>query len=216
MNALLQEILKEKIIVIVRGVYGEKLLALSKALYAGGLRFLEVTFDQKDENCTPKTAQAVEMLRCAHGGKMHFGAGTVLSEAQAEAAAQAGAEFLISPNTDPAIIRKTKELGLLSIPGAMTPTEILTAHACGADLVKLFPAAALGMGYIKDIMAPLGHIRLLATAGVTEENFAQFLRLGMVGAGIGGRLTDKKLIAEENWAELTRRAEEFCRIAREN
>ncbi len=216
MSELLEHILEEKIIIIVRGIYGKELLSLCEALYAGGLHFMEVTFDQKEENCTEKTAQAIRMLRSARGETMHFGAGTVLTEKQAEAAAQAGAEFLISPNTDPAIIRKTKALGLLSIPGAMTPTEILTAHACGADLVKLFPAAALGMGYIKDIMAPLGHIKMLATAGVNEENFAQFLRLGLVGAGIGGRLTDKKCIAEGNWAELTRRAGEFCRIAREN
>lgn len=144
---------------------------------------------------------------------MHFGAGTVLTPGQVDAAAQAGAEFIISPNSEPKVIRRTKELGLISIPGAMTPTEILMAHDCGADLVKLFPAATLGLAYVKDILAPISHVKMIATAGITEENFAQFLKLGLAGAGISGRLTDKKLIAEGNWAEFTRRAEAFRHIA---
>lgn len=153
------------------------------------------------------------MLRAAHGENMHFGAGTVLSAEQVDAAARAGAEFMISPNTDPAVICRTKELGLISIPGAMTPTEILAAHNYGADLVKLFPAATLGLTYAKDILAPISHVKMIATAGITEENFAQFLKLGLAGAGISGRLTDKKLIADGDWAEFTRRAEAFRRIA---
>lgn len=213
MKELLEQILKEKIVVIVRGTYGENLRRLSEALYAGGLHFMEVTFDQKDPDCIPKTAGAISMLRAAHEGRMHFGAGTVLTPEQVDAAAQAGAEFIISPNSEPKVIRRTKELGLISIPGAMTPTEILMAHDCGADLVKLFPAATLGLAYVKDILAPISHVKMIATAGITEENFAQFLKLGLAGAGISGRLTDKKLIAEENWAEFTRRAEAFRHIA---
>lgn len=174
---------------------------------------MEVTFDQKDPACIEKTTQAIAMLRAAHGENMHFGAGTVLSAEQVDAAARAGAEFMISPNTDPAVICRTKELGLISIPGAMTPTEILAAHNYGADLVKLFPAATLGLTYAKDILAPISHVKMIATAGITEENFAQFLKLGLAGAGISGRLTDKKLIADGDWAEFTRRAEAFRRIA---
>ena len=118
MNTLYEQILQEKIIVIVRGTYGEDLLTLSNALYAGGIRFMEVTFDQKDPACLEKTAQAIAMLTSAHRGRMSFGAGTVLTEAQVDAAAAAGAKFIISPNTDPDVIRRTKELGLLSIPGS--------------------------------------------------------------------------------------------------
>jgi len=111
------------------------------------------------------------------------------------------------------VIRYTKQQGLVSIPGAMTPSEILQAHDCGADFVKLFPAATLGLRYAKDIMAPISHVKLIATAGITEENFGQFLDLGFVGAGISGRLTEKRLIEEKNWDELTKRAEAFARIA---
>lgn len=114
--------------------------------------------------------------------------------------------------TEYAAIQRTKQLGLVSIPGAMTPTEIIAAHNCGADLVKLFPAATLGVRYIKDILAPISHVKLLATAGITEENFKQFLELGLAGAGISGRLTDKKLIAEKDWTEFTRRAQVFVQI----
>lgn len=210
---ILDQILQKKIIVIVRGTYGQELLALSQALYDGGLRFMEVTFDQKDPDCLKKTGEAIALLNRHHQGAMCFGAGTVLSPAQVDAAEAAGSRFIISPNYDPAVIQRTKQLGLVSIPGAMTPTEIIAAHNCGADLVKLFPAATLGARYIKDILAPISHVKLLATAGITEENFKQFLELGLAGAGISGRLTDKKLIAEKDWAEFTRRAQAFVQIA---
>lgn len=213
MERLLEQILKEKIIVIVRKSYGKSLLLLSEALLAGGLHFMEVTFDQSDPLCIEKTAEAIRTLNHAHTGHMIFGAGTVLTIEQVEAAANAGARFIVSPNCNPAIIRRTRELGLLSIPGAMTPTEILAAHDYGADLVKLFPAASLGMSYIKDILAPISHVKMIATAGVTEENFGEFLSLGLAGAGIGGRLTDKKLIAAGDWAEFSRRAAAFLKIA---
>lgn len=208
-----QLILEKKIIVIVRGTYGQELLRLSRALYAGGVRLMEVTFDQKDPDCAAKTAGSIELLNGEYNGCMSFGAGTVLSPAQADAAAAAGSAFIISPNTDPAVIRRTKELGLVSIPGAMTPTEILAAHDGGADFVKLFPAATLGLRYVKDILAPISHVKIIATAGITEENFGEFLRCGLAGAGISGRLTDKKLIAAGDWDEFTRRAAAFVKIA---
>lgn len=202
-----------KVIVIVRRVYGEDLLELSKALYAGGIRLMEVTFDQSSPDCLEKTAGAISMLREYHGDNMLFGAGTVLTTEQVDAAYKAGAAYIISPNTNPDVIRHTKELGLISIPGAMTPSEILQAHDCGADFVKLFPAATLGLRYAKDIMAPISHVKLIATAGITEENFGEFLNLGFVGAGISGRLTEKRLIEEKNWPEFTKRAEVFVNIA---
>lgn len=204
---------QQKIIVIVRGTYGDTLLRLADALHQGGIRLMEITFDQKDPAHLEKTARAIAELRRNFGSRMLFGAGTVLSTEQVDVAAQAGAAYLISPNTNERVIRRSKELGLVSIPGATTPTEILNAHDCGADFVKLFPAAALGLTYCKDIMAPINHVKLIATAGINEENLSDFLRLGFVGAGVSGRLTDKKLIAEQNWQELTRRAEKFTCIA---
>ncbi len=213
MSNLVDLILEKKIITIVRGTYGEDLKNLAKALYKGGIRFMEVTFDQKDPDCLKKTGEAIKMLNSLFDGEFYAGAGTVLNERQVRTAYEAGAKYIISPNTNAKVIALTKELGMISIPGAMTPTEILQAHDLGADLVKLFPAATLGLKYVKDILAPISHVNLIATAGITEENFAEFLKLGLKGAGISGRLTDKTLIATGNWPELSRRAQAFVAIA---
>ena len=105
---------------------------------------------------------------------------------------------------------------MVSIPGALTPTEILQAHDAGADIVKVFPAGWLGLKYLKDVKGPINHVKFMAAAGVNEENYADFLKAGYCSAGISGRLLDKEMIAQENYAELTRRAQVFTKIAKEN
>lgn len=203
---------EKKVIVIVRKVYGDDLVKLAKAMYAGGIRLIEVTFDQADKECIKKTSEAIRLLKANLPEEMAIGAGTVLNIEQVHAAYNAGGEFIISPNVNVNVIAETKRLDMASIPGAMTPTEILAAHDAGADFVKLFPAGYLGFGYIKDILAPISHVKLVATGGVTEENLPKYLELGFAGAGIGGRLTDKKLIAENNFVELENRARCFSAI----
>ena len=205
---------QQRVIVICRRLYGDQLFKLSQALHEGGLDLMEVTFDQSDPDCIEKTSNAISSLKQRFGDHMHFGAGTVLTEEQVISARQAGARYIISPGFDAAVVTKTKQEGLLSIPGAMTPSEIMAAWNCGADYVKLFPAASLGLSYIKDILAPISHVPLVATAGVKEENFGDFLKLGFAGAGISGRLADKTCIAAGDYAEITRRAKAFCAIAR--
>lgn len=205
---------QNKVITICRRVYGEDLLKLADALYAGGIKMIEVTFDQADPDCIEKTGECIRTLCDRFGDKMMFGAGTVLNAEQVEAAAKAGARYIISPNVDADVIAKTKELGLVSMPGAMTPSEILTAHKLGADIVKLFPAGYLGFGYIKDILGPISHVKLCATGGVTEENWGKYLEFGFAGAGISGRLCDKKCIAAGDFEEITRRAKVFMDITR--
>ncbi len=216
MHYLVDMILEKKIITIVRGTYGDDLENLAKALYKGGIRFIEVTFDQTDPFCLKKTAQAIRLLNSLFVGEFYAGAGTVLTEEQVQVACEAGAKYIVSPNTNAKVITLTKKLGMISIPGAMTPTEILQAHELGADLVKLFPTATLGLNYVKDILTPISHVNIIATAGITEENFAEFLKLGIKGAGISGRLTDKKLIATGDWEEITRRAHAFVSIVEKN
>lgn len=205
---------KHKLIVVCRRIYGDDLRKLAIALFRGGVRLMEVTLDQQDPDCIAKTCEAIRMLCELCGSELLVGAGTILNEKQVDAALDAGAKYIVSPNCNPAVIKRTKELGLVSIPGAMTPTEILAAHDYGADFVKLFPSTTLGFKYIEDILAPITHVKLIATGGVTEENFGRYLDLGFVGAGVSGRLTDRKLIASGNFEELTRRAEVFCSIAR--
>lgn len=212
----LEFIEKNKVITIVRRLYGEDLLTLSDALLAGGVRLIECTFDQADPEYIEKTSEAIRALSQRHGGEMLVGAGTVLTSEQVDAAYKAGAKYIISPNVNRDVIYRTKELGLVSIPGAMTPSEILAAHEYGADLVKLFPATTLGFKYIKDILAPISHVKLVATGGVNEENFRQYLDLGFAGAGISGRLMDRSLIADKNWAEIIQRAKKFSSIVKEH
>ncbi len=209
-------ILRDKVIVIARRIYGDTLLKLADAMCSGGIHLMELTFDQSDSECIDKTASSVARLNARFGGEMLFGAGTVITPQQVDAAYQAGCKYIISPNTDLDVINATKAHGLVSIPGAMTPNEILAAHKAGADFVKLFPTGYLGLPYIKDIRAPISHVKLIATGGVTEDNFGAFLSAGMVAAGISGRLTDKACIESGNFEELTRRAKAFRAIADEN
>lgn len=211
-----QFIEENKVIVIVRRLYGEKLMQLADALEKGGIKLMEVTFDQSDPDCVKNTSDTINMLKTKFGDRMRFGAGTVLTVEQVEAAASVGAEYIISPNVNLEVIKRTKELGLISIPGAMTPTEIITADQAGADYVKIFPIIDLGLKYMKNIMGPISHVKFIATAGVNEENFADILNAGFSGAGISGRLTDKKLIEAGNFEEFTNRARVFMEIARNN
>lgn len=204
---------EHKIICICRKIYGEDLRRLAQAMYDGGVRLMEVTFDQANPNCCQETAMAIRMLNETFGDGMQFGAGTVLNREQVDAAREAGANYIISPNTDEEVIHYTKELGLASIPGAMTPSEILTAHKAGADFVKLFPTVYLGLPYLKDIKGPINHVKLLGTGGLTEDNLADYLNMGMAGAGISGRLVDPELRKKGDYAALSQRARTFMTIA---
>jgi len=203
---------KNKIIAIVRGTYKEELINLVSALEKGGVKLVEVTFDQSDPDGLTKTSEAITTLVEKFAGKIKIGAGTVLNKQQVEAAYHAGAEYIISPNTNQQVINKTKELNLISIPGALTPSEILEAHETGADFVKIFPAGAHDLKYIKDIKGPINHVKILATAGVTPDNLADYLKVGFSGAGISGYLTDPKLIASEQFDVLTEHAKELMSI----
>ncbi len=194
-------ILEKKIIAICRGIYGNDLLELAASLSRGGISLIEVTFDQSDPENLRKTAEAIEILN-THRPEMQAGAGTVIDLAQLKAAKAAGARFIISPNTDTAVITATKEFNLVSIPGAMTPSEIASASQAGADFVKLFPASQLGVGFIKAVLAPLNNVKLLATGGINDKNLVDYLNAGCVGAGIGGNLCDKELIAEKAFDKL--------------
>lgn len=201
-ESLVTRICQTGVIAICRKLYGEDLLRLAAALEQGGVQLMEVTFDQSDPNGLDRTAEAIAAL-CARFPQMRIGAGTVLTRDQVDAAKRAGGEFIISPNTDTDVVRYTKQLGLVSIPGAMTPSEILAAHQAGADFVKLFPAASLGLKYIKDISAPINHVKLIATGGISPENFGDYLRAGCRGAGISSALCDKTRIQAGDWNSFT-------------
>lgn len=208
-EAIIQKVLDKKIVAIVRGVYGQDALGLAKALYAGGIELLEVTFDQSKPESLNRTSDTVKLLCQELGDKMCFGAGTVTTMEMLDLAKEAGAGFIVSPDFNPEIIKATVEAGMVSMPGAMTPTEILTAYRAGADFVKVFPTSTLGAAYIKGVRGPLNHIRLLAVGGVNEKNIGEFLAAGCVGAGVGGNLVNKTWIANGEWDKITALAKEF-------
>lgn len=206
---IIQKVLDKKLIAIVRGVYGDDCVNLAKALYEGGIEMLEVTFDQSHPENLERTSDTVKQLVETLGDKMAFGAGTVTSLEMLELAYNAGAQFVVSPDTNEAVIRKTVELGMVSMPGAMTPTEIMSAHAYGADFVKVFPTSNLGASYIKAIRGPINHVRMLAVGGVNENNIADFLAAGVVGAGVGGNLVNKDWIKAGEFDKITDLARKF-------
>ena len=209
MDTILETVFRTRVVAIVRGL-DSGYARLAQALYDGGIRAVEVTFNQKQPDSFAQTAAAIKEIRAAMGSAMYVGAGTVTSVELVQLAHRAGAAFIVSPNTDPDVIRHTKALGMCSMPGAMTPSEILTAYRAGADFVKVFPAGALGADYIRAIRAPLNQIPLLAVGGISEQNAAEFIQAGCAGIGAGGNLVNKRWIAEGQWDSLTVAARTLC------
>ena len=188
---ILSQILDHKIVAILRGMAPKEIMGIAGALYDGGIRILEITLNSE------AALSLIEQLSHTFKDRLLIGAGTVLNTTDATNAIDAGAAFLISPSLDIAVIKATKNAGLVSIPGAYTATEILTAHNSGADIVKVFPAR--DAAYIKNILAPLNHIRLMPTGGVDVGNINAFAAAGGVAFGIGSALVNSKAIVDENY-----------------
>ena len=201
---VIQAVRDSRIIAIIRGFSPDECLKLAEAYREGGIRLVEVTFNQRDPSDWANTAKAIRMIGERFPGELFAGAGTVLTAEQMKIAADAGAGYIITPSLDVEIVRGAVEAGLVAMPGAFTPTEIAQAHAAGASFVKVFPAVALGPSYIKAIRAPLAHIPLLAVGGITPENIGGFIQAGCVGAGVGGVLADRSRVAAGDWAGVTK------------
>lgn len=206
---VINKISEKKLIAIVRGVPSEKLIPMTKALYNGGIRLLEVTYSADGSTPDEITAENIKKLSTEFDGKMYIGAGTVIKKSQVELTYNAGGKFIISPDTFEDVIKATRELNMVSIPGAFTPTEIQAAHRYGADFVKLFPAVQFDREYIKAVKAPLSHIKLLMVGGVNLNNIKDFLDIGINGFGIGSAITNKKMIEENDFDGLTKLARSY-------
>lgn len=205
----LEFINQNKVIAIVRGIDSSKISSLAAAMVKGGLRCIEVTFDHSSEEGIQNTLKSIEILSKEFEGEVLAGAGTVLTVEQVDQAAAAGAKYIISPNINEKVIKRTKELGLISIPGAMTPSEVVSAHEAGADIVKLFPAAMFGTAYLKAVRGPLKHIPMTAVGGISPDNIAEFIEAGAVGVGVGGNLVSPKLVNEGRFEEITAIAKSY-------
>ena len=192
----------KRIIAIIRGFEPDICLRLAEAYAKGGIALVEVTFDQTRPGSWRDTAEAIKAIGERFAGSVRAGAGTVLTLEQLSMAEDAGGEFVVTPNVNPDIIRESVRRGLAAMPGAMTPTEAVDAVEAGADFVKLFPAGSLGVSYVKAVLAPLGHIPLLAVGGIGPENVADFMRAGCCGAGVGGNLSNREWIAAGEWGRI--------------
>lgn len=211
-NRIIEAIEKEKIVAIIRGVQKEKLIPLAQAMYDGGVRLLEVTYDANGKISDEDVTKNIEMLTQHFEGRMHIGAGTVLTEKQVELTKNAGGTFIISPDTYAAVISKTRELEMVSVPGALTPSEIQAAHRLGADFVKLFPVTNLGVEYIRAVRAPLSHIKMLAVGGINENNMSDYLKAGVSGFGVGSNIADQKLVKNNDFDGICELAKKYTRV----
>lgn len=174
-----------------------------RALVAGGITTFEVTMG------TPNALDVIREVRATFGDSVLVGAGTVLDPETARLAMAAGAQFLVAPNLNLELIRFARRYSIVVIPGALTPTEIVTAWEAGADMVKVFPVRALGPAYVHDLLAPLPQMRLVAVGGVTVDNAGDYIRAGAVAVGVGGELLSSQLIKEGRYDELEARARQL-------
>ncbi|GGE30351.1 2-dehydro-3-deoxy-phosphogluconate aldolase [Pullulanibacillus camelliae] len=203
-NNTLQFIYKQKLVAVIRGIEGSEVLSVAQALKEGGINVLEVAAD------TPGILSIIEALNEAFGDEMIVGAGTVLDAETARATILAGAKFIFSPTVNSRTIKMTKRYDVVSIPGALTPTEILKAYEAGADIIKVFPANIMGPKYIKDIHAPLPHIPLMPTGGVDLNNINEYFKNGAVAAGLGSALVNaRKLMNPSALKDLKTKALQF-------
>ncbi|HZU10757.1 MAG TPA: bifunctional 4-hydroxy-2-oxoglutarate aldolase/2-dehydro-3-deoxy-phosphogluconate aldolase [Pseudacidobacterium sp.] len=184
--------------------------ALVEAMLAGGVTVVEVTMT------VPGAVELLRELKKTYAGKLLLGSGTVTAAVQAAATIEAGAEFVVSPSLHPEVIAKTKELGKVSIPGALTPTEVITAWNAGADYVKVFPCSAVGgASYLKALLAPFPQLQLIPTGGVTQQTAADFLKAGARALGVGADLVNAKAIAEGKPEVVTNAARAYLEIIRQ-
>ncbi len=207
---IIKVIEEKKIIAIARGVDPEDAVKLAEALYEGGICLLEFTFNMKDPE-SRNTDACIEAVSKAMKGKMYVGCGTASYPHLVDRAYEAGANFIISADVNEAVIKRTKELGLISMPGALTGTEAMKAVAAGADFVKIFPVGNLGSDYVKALCGPFGHIKYLAVGGINAGNVAEYLKKGCVGAGVGGSLVSLDLIKNGEFDKITEAAREYIR-----
>jgi 2-dehydro-3-deoxyphosphogluconate aldolase/(4S)-4-hydroxy-2-oxoglutarate aldolase len=198
------EIRNRGVIAVIRGATPESIISIGNALKDGGVTALEITME------TPRAASVIEAAAAYFGDEVLVGAGTVLDPETARMAILSGAKFIFSPTVRKETITMAKRYGVISVPGAFTPTEILTAYEYGADLIKVFPADAFGPSYLKNIAGPLPHIPLMPTGGVDLHNTADYMKAGAVAVGVGSTLVNtRKPLTEEALLNIKEKAADF-------
>jgi 2-dehydro-3-deoxyphosphogluconate aldolase/(4S)-4-hydroxy-2-oxoglutarate aldolase len=209
MNEHLQRVLDCGLVAVVRSPDSNELVDVARALVDGGIDVVEITMT------VPNALDVIARVRTALGSRLLLGAGTILDPETARAALLAGAEFLVAPTVNHDVIRLCRRYGKLIMPGAFTPTEILSAWEAGADIVKVFPADVLGPAFFKALRGPLPQVRLMPTGGVDLNTAAEFLRAGACCLGVGGQLVEPKAVKERNFDRIRNLARQYAAIVKQ-
>ncbi len=197
---------EHRLIAILRGDFRGREVSLARALLESGVRALEVS------TVSPEYALVIRRMADALGPQVAVGVGTVLNTEHVAAAADAGACFMVAPNTNAAVIANARDAGLAVFPGAYSPTEILEAMECGADAVKLFPAVTLGPDYVRALRGPLPGVRLIPTGGINFENISRYFEAGAWAVAVGSELVRSDESDLDGWANLRQRARRFVEL----
>ena len=196
------------VVAIIRANSSAELIEVAAAIKAGGVNLIEVTMT------TPNALSVISDVAARYGDEVLVGVGSVLDAETARAAMLAGAEFVVSPVTKPDVIEICNRYSKIVMPGAFTPTEILAAWEAGADYVKVFPSSGVGPSYIKDVKAPLPHIPMIPTGGVSLDNAGEFIKAGSAALGVGSALVNNQVIADRRFDLLTEKAEKLVEAVR--
>lgn len=194
------KIIELKAVAVIRMEEPSKLIKVANAIYEGGVKAIEITMT------VPNAIETIELANKEIGEKVLIGVGSVLNGEMAQRAINAGAKYVVSPIFKKEIIDVSHANECPVMPGAFTPTEVQLAYEAGADIVKIFPADVLGMAFIKGIKAPMPHLKVMPTGGVSLINAGEWLNAGACAVGVGSALVDKKAIKEENYSLLTKNA----------
>ncbi len=197
------------IVAVMRSQHGDRLVDAAEALLAGGVTVMEVTFT------VPRAHRVLEQVADRLGDNILLGAGTVLDAETARIALLSGADFVVSPTVNARVIELCRRYDKLVIPGALTPTEVVTAWEQGADVVKIFPSDSGGPAYLKALRGPLPQIRMMPTGGVNFETAAAFLHAGAFALGVGGALVDPQAVADGKFDTIQQRARQFVDVVRQ-
>ena len=205
-----QRIVDGGIIAVLRGIDAEQIVPVARAIHEGGVGAIEITAN--DPRVCGKVAAVDDALLDTDAV---VGAGTVLDEPTAQSVIDAGAEFVLSPDVNPDVVKTCNRHGVLSAPGVMTPTETVTAIDAGADVLKMFPATTVGPGHIGALQGPLGEIPILPTGGVSLENVGEFFEAGAAAVGVGSALVDYEAIDAGDMNQVRETAEAFAEAVEE-
>ena len=205
----LRRVLDGGIVAVVRSPDSQQLVEVTRALADGGVTTIEITMT------VPDALDVVRAVRRALGDRLLLGAGTILDPETARAALLAGAEYLVAPTVNLDVIKLCQRYDKLVMPGAFTPTEILTAWEAGADIVKVFPAEVVGPAFFKAVRGPLPQVRLMPTGGVDLTTAADFLRAGACCLGIGSQLVEPRAVAERNFDRIRELARQYVAVVRQ-